>query len=80
VTMPERYQREPSGGWRCPPGESAAQAHGLYYRVRTNEQVHPLVIQNLKFLQDFLEALDHFRGFLPACLVSLVNRSNLDKG
>ena len=38
---------------RCPPGESAAQAHGLYYRVRTNEQVHPLVIQNLKFLQDF---------------------------
>jgi putative transposase len=53
VTMPERYQREPSAGWRCPPGESAAQAHGLYYRVRTNEQVHPLVIQNLKFLQDF---------------------------
>src|SRR5258708_19423790 len=53
VTMPERYQSEPSGGWRCPPGESAAQAHGLYYRVRTNEQIHPLVIQNLKFLQDF---------------------------
>ncbi len=53
VTMPERYQRQPSGGWRCPPGESAAQAHGLFYRVRTNEQVHPLVIQNLKFLQDF---------------------------
>ncbi len=53
VTMPERYQREPSGGWRCPPGESAAQAHGLFYRVRTNAQVHPLVIQNLKFLQDF---------------------------
>ena len=53
VTMPERYQREPFGGWRCPPGESAAQAHGLFYRVRTNAQVHPLVIQNLKFLQDF---------------------------
>jgi putative transposase len=52
VTMPERYQREPSG-WRCPPGENAAQAHGLFYRVRTNEEVHPLVIQNLKFLQDF---------------------------
>ena len=53
VTMPERYQREPSGGWRCPPGESAAQVHSLFYRVRTNAQVHPLVIQNLKFLQDF---------------------------
>lgn len=53
VTMPERYQREPSGGLRCLPGESAAQVHGLFYRVRTNAQVHPLVIQNLKFLQDF---------------------------
>ena len=53
VTMPERYQREISGGWRCPPGESAAQVHGLFYRVRTNAEVHPLVIQNLKFLQDF---------------------------
>jgi putative transposase len=53
VTMPQRYQREPSGIFRCPPGESAAQVHGLFYRVRTNAQVHPLVIQNLKFLQDF---------------------------
>jgi putative transposase len=53
VTMPERYQREPSGGWRCPPGENAAQVHGLFYRVRTIAELHPLVIQNLKFLQDF---------------------------
>ena len=53
VTMPERYQHEPSGGWRCPPGINAAQAHGLFYRIRTDAQVHPLVIQNLKFLQDF---------------------------
>ena len=53
VTMSERYQHEPSGGWRCPAGINAAQAHGLFYRIRTNEEVHPLVVQNLKFLQDF---------------------------
>ena len=53
VTMPERYQRKASGGWRCPPGENATQAHSLFYRVRTNEEVHQFVIQNLKFLQDF---------------------------
>ena len=53
VTMPERYQHEPSGGWRCPPGISAAQTHGVFYRIRTNAEVHPLVTQNLKFLQDF---------------------------
>ena len=28
VTMPERYIRTTSGGWQCPPGESAAQVHG----------------------------------------------------
>src|SRR6266702_4865890 len=52
-TMPERYQRQASGGWRCPPGEQAAQALGLSYRVRTSAQYHPLYIENLKFLQDF---------------------------
>lgn len=51
--MPERYQREPGGGWGCPPGEAAAAALGLTYRVRTSKEYHPSYIQNLKFLQDF---------------------------
>ncbi len=52
-TMPERYQRQPKGGWRCPPGEQAARELGLSYRVRTSAEYHPLYIANLKFLQDF---------------------------
>ncbi|GER89915.1 hypothetical protein KDW_40770 [Dictyobacter vulcani] len=36
-----------------PPGEVAAQALGLTYRVRTSSEYHPHYIQNLKFLQDF---------------------------
>jgi putative transposase len=51
--MPERYQREARGGWRCPPGETAAQALGLSYHVRTSNEYHPFYIQNLKFLQGF---------------------------
>lgn len=51
--MPDRYQPDPRGGWRCPPGEAAAQALGLTYRVRTQAEYHPHYIQNLKFLQDF---------------------------
>ncbi len=51
--MPERYQHEASGGWRCPPGEAAAAALGLTYRVRISSEYHPTYIQNLKFLQDF---------------------------
>ncbi len=51
--MPERYQRNRSGGWQCHPGEAAAKPLGLSYRVRTSAEYHPLYIQNLKFLQDF---------------------------
>src|SRR6266702_4148955 len=51
--QPERYQRNRTGGWLCPPGERAAQALGLSYRVRTSAEYHSLYIQNLKFLQDF---------------------------
>ncbi len=51
--MPERYQSDPRGGWRCPPGEQAASDLGLTYRVRTSGEYHPQYIQNLKFLQNF---------------------------
>lgn len=53
VTMPERYVRRSAGGWQCPPGEKAAEVYGLSYRVRTEAELHPVSIQNLKFLQDF---------------------------
>lgn len=53
VTMPERYVRRSAGGWQCPPGEKAAEVYGLSYRVRTDSELHPLSIQNLKFLQDY---------------------------
>src|SRR5947209_8745819 len=46
VRMPERYQPEAKGGWRCPPGEAAAQALGLSYRLRSSAEYHPLYIQN----------------------------------
>ena len=53
VTMPERYVHRSTGGWQCPPGETAASVYDLSYRVRTDAELHPLSIQNLKFLQDF---------------------------
>ena len=53
VTQPHRYQRDPTGTWRCPPGEAYAEQVGLAYWVRSSAEYHPLYIQNLKFLQDF---------------------------
>ena len=91
--MPERYQRQASGGWRCPPGEQAAQAFGLSYRVRTSAEYHPLYIENLKFLQDFwthpfhleaeqeaqvLQALSSYPGVSVAQLVSAHSGLSVD--
>lgn len=53
LSMPDRYQHEGSGRWRCPPGEVYAEQLGLFYHVRSSAEVHPLTLQNLKFLQDF---------------------------
>src|SRR6266705_6886622 len=53
VSMPARYVLSGTGQWHCPPGEAYAQPLGLSYRVRSSAELHPLELQNLKFLQDF---------------------------
>ncbi|GHO82559.1 hypothetical protein KSZ_05650 [Dictyobacter formicarum] len=53
LTMPYRYLRTATGGRQCPPGEQAASQVGLYYRVRSSAEYHPIYIDNLKFLHDF---------------------------
>ena len=53
VSIRNRYQRDSTGIWRCPPGDAYANPLGLSYRLRSSAEYHPLYIQNLKFLQDF---------------------------
>jgi putative transposase len=52
---PTRYQRTEAGQWRCPPGEAYAEPLGLTYSVRTDAELHPVFIQNLSFLEDYLD-------------------------
>jgi putative transposase len=49
----DRYQRNPSGGYRSAPGEAAAEALGLLYRVRSSRELSAVFIQNLMFLEDY---------------------------
>jgi len=53
VSIRNRYQRDPTGKWRCPPGEAYADQIGLSYRLRSSAEYHPHYIQNLKTLQDY---------------------------
>src|SRR6266849_2288491 len=52
-SQPARYKPSGTGQWRCPPGEVYAEPLGLSYHLRSSAELHPLEIQNLKFLQDF---------------------------
>jgi putative transposase len=52
---PWRFQRNDEGHWTCPPGDAFARPLGLFYRVWTPDDVSPVLIRNLKFLEDYLQ-------------------------
>jgi transposase InsO family protein len=55
---PHRYCRDGGGKWCCPPGEAYASAIGLYYRVRSSDEINWVLQRNLQFLEDYLR-FDH---------------------
>jgi transposase InsO family protein len=65
---PNRYQRDETGRWRCPPGEAFASQSGLYYRVRSAQEIDWVFQRNIQFLDDYLR-LD-----CPACAPAVYER------
>jgi putative transposase len=57
-SMPNRYQRDEQGHWRCSPGEEYAERYGLSYKVRSTADLHPVYVRNLQFLEDYLRDPD----------------------
>jgi len=51
---PNRYCRDESRAWHCPPGEAHAGELGLYYRVRSSREINWVLQRNLQFLEDYL--------------------------
>jgi len=49
-----RYTRDESGQWHCPPGEEVAAALGFYYHVRSSAEIHGIFQRNLRFLSYYL--------------------------
>jgi transposase InsO family protein len=58
IKSPHRYCRNSGGKWCCPPGEAHAAAIGLYYRVRSSDEINWVLQRNLQFLEDYLR-FDH---------------------
>jgi putative transposase len=54
---PNRYCRAGDGQWHANPGEEYATAQGLYYRVRSSQEIDWVFQRNIRFLEDYF-ALD----------------------
>ena len=48
IKSPNRYCRDSEGRWCCPPGQAFALATGLYYRVRSSEEINWVLQRNLQ--------------------------------
>jgi putative transposase len=54
IRTPNRYLRDGSGKWRCPPGEAHSSPLGLDYRVWSSAEINWNLQRNLTFLEDYL--------------------------
>ncbi len=54
LKMPNRYQLDSNGNWRCPPGEDFATEWGLYYQVCSDKEINWKKQRNIYFLEDYL--------------------------
>lgn len=63
-----RYQRDDTKRWRCLPGEAYAGESGLYYRVRSAQEIDWVFQRNVQFLDDYL------RADCPACASAVCER------
>ena len=54
LKMPNRYQLDNNGNWRCPPGEEFAIEWGLYYQVCSDKEINWKKQRNIYFLEDYL--------------------------
>ncbi|WP_299095424.1 TnsA endonuclease N-terminal domain-containing protein [uncultured Metabacillus sp.] len=51
---PERYYKDENNFWRCPPAETYAKELGLSFRVRSDREIIWERLNNIKFLEDYL--------------------------
>jgi putative transposase len=53
---PNRYCRDETSRWRCPPGETYAAQFGLYYQFVSSAGINWIWQRNIIFLDDYLRA------------------------
>ena len=52
--QPNRFKRDNSGSWCCPPGEEYAFSYGLDYKIKSSSEIDWVFQRNVLFLEDYL--------------------------
>lgn len=52
----ELFVRAPEGNWRCPAGEAFAAQYGLGFKVISSKEIDWILVRNVGFLADYLDA------------------------
>ena len=52
--QPTRYQQNENGKWQAPPVETKVQSLGLYYHLRTDQEINWIAYRNHQFLRVYL--------------------------
>jgi putative transposase len=60
-------------GWHSPPGDAFAHPLGLVYRVCSENQINPVVVRNLRFLEDVLRDPSDVDETIAALLLGVVS-------
>lgn len=50
---PNRYCRDGTQRWHCPPGDAHAARFGLYYRLRSSAEIDWTLQRNIQYLEDY---------------------------
>jgi putative transposase len=53
--QPNRFKRDSSGLWRCPPGEEYAFSYSLDYKIKSSSEIDWVFQRNVLFLEDYLQ-------------------------
>lgn len=56
--QPHRYIRGFDGFWHTPPAEAYAAEFGLFFYIKSSEQINWILYRNLTFLEDYYRASD----------------------
>ena len=52
--QPQRYRRDASGRWHCPPGQVYATEFGFSYVLKSSNEIDWIFQRNVLFLEDYL--------------------------